>query len=94
MTIIKMRARKPTALAVWSVNGGITIEEEKLTPLKAIRAKCLDCCCGSTHEVKLCPADDCPLHEYRFGKNKNLSRKLSDKQRELLSQYAFKKSDA
>lgn len=26
-----------------------------LTPMKAIRAKCLDCCCGSSVEVKLCP---------------------------------------
>lgn len=38
-----------------------------LTPMKAIRAKCLDCCCGSSEEVKLCPCEDCPLHEYRFG---------------------------
>ena len=25
-------------------------------PLKAIRAKCLDCCCGQANEVKLCPS--------------------------------------
>lgn len=24
-----------------------------MTPVKAIRAKCLDCCCGSTKEVRL-----------------------------------------
>lgn len=41
----------------------------KLTPLKAIRQKCLDCCCGSKTEVKLCPIKDCTLYEYRFGKN-------------------------
>lgn len=40
----------------------------KRTPLKAIRAKCLDCCCGQTYEVRMCPSEDCPLHEYRFGK--------------------------
>lgn len=38
-----------------------------LTPMKAIRQKCLDCCCGSVEEVKQCPCDDCPLHIYRFG---------------------------
>lgn len=38
-----------------------------MTPMKAIRAKCLDCCCGSSVEVKLCPATDCPLFVYRFG---------------------------
>ena len=26
-----------------------------LTPIKAIRAKCLDCCCGSAREVELHP---------------------------------------
>lgn len=41
----------------------------KLTPLKAIRAKCLDCCCGSAYEVKKCASGDCPLFSYRFGKN-------------------------
>lgn len=40
-----------------------------MTPMKAIRAKCLDCCCGQCKEVKLCPCEDCPLHPYRFGKN-------------------------
>lgn len=37
------------------------------TPLKAIRADCLWCCCGSANEVKLCPATECALHEWRLG---------------------------
>lgn len=36
--------------------------------MKAIRAKCLDCTCGESKEVDLCPAEDCPLWDYRFGK--------------------------
>ena len=40
-----------------------------MTPMKAIRLKCLDCCCGSSTEVKLCPAQDCPLWAYRSGHN-------------------------
>lgn len=40
-----------------------------ITPVKAIRAKCLDCCCGSAQEVKLCPITDCPLYPYRMGHN-------------------------
>lgn len=40
-----------------------------MTPLKAIRAKCLDCSCGSANEVRLCPIKDCALYEYRFGHN-------------------------
>jgi hypothetical protein len=41
----------------------------KKTPLKAIRAKCLDCMGSSSNEVKLCPSENCPIHCYRFGKN-------------------------
>ena len=39
-----------------------------LTPRKAIRAKCLDCCCGSASEVRLCTIRKCPLYPHRFGK--------------------------
>ena len=35
--------------------------------MKAIRAKCLDCCCGQSKEVRLCAADGCSLHPYRSG---------------------------
>ena len=38
-----------------------------LTPVKAIRAKCLDCCCNQRLEVRLCPAKDCSLWPYRMG---------------------------
>ena len=56
----------------------------KQTPLKSIRAKCLDCCGGSAKEVRLCPIPDCPLFPFRFGKNPNLQRKLSAAQMEAL----------
>lgn len=39
-----------------------------LTPLKAIRAKCLDCCCGDKKEVRECIIEKCSLHPYRMGK--------------------------
>lgn len=39
----------------------------KLTPMKAIRKKCLDCCCGSSNEVKQCACIKCPLWIYRSG---------------------------
>lgn len=39
----------------------------KLTPLKAIRKKCLDCCAGQMNEVRFCIVITCPLHEYRSG---------------------------
>lgn len=34
---------------------------------KAIRQKCLDCCCGNAAEVRRCPAVNCPLHDFRMG---------------------------
>ena len=38
-----------------------------LTPLKAIRAKCLECCGGSAKEVRLCQSPQCPLWGLRSG---------------------------
>ena len=43
-----------------------------LTPMKAIRLKCLDCSAGSHTEIRLCVINTCPLHPYRFGKNPTL----------------------
>lgn len=40
---------------------------ERITRAKAIRLKCLDCCCGSAHEVRACVCRDCTLWRYRFG---------------------------
>ena len=37
--------------------------------LRAIRAHCLWCCKDSRTEVRLCPAEDCPLWLYRFGEH-------------------------
>lgn len=42
-----------------------------LSPLKAIRAKCLDCMCDQPGEVRLCPCENCALHPYRMGHNPN-----------------------
>ena len=44
-------------------------DDVQQNPVKAIRAKCLDCCCGSSAEVKRCPCEDCALHPFRFGSN-------------------------
>ncbi|MBE6960217.1 MAG: hypothetical protein E7448_05800 [Ruminococcaceae bacterium] len=43
------------------------MEEKRISPLKAIRIKCLDCCCGSSNEVKSCPSVNCSLHPFREG---------------------------
>jgi hypothetical protein len=53
------------------------------TPMKAIRAKCLDCCLGQYGEVKSCTCTDCPLYNFRLGKNPNRkkSRVMSEEQK-------------
>ncbi len=38
-----------------------------LRPLKAVRAKCLDCCCDQRAEVRACSAKTCPLWLFRMG---------------------------
>lgn len=48
-----------------------------MTPMKAIRAKCLDCCCGQTKEVRLCPVKKRPLYLYRFGKRPKMGNYTS-----------------
>lgn len=42
--------------------------QERVSRSKAIRLKCLDCCCGQSAEVRKCPAIDCPLWRYRMGR--------------------------
>jgi len=38
------------------------------TPIKAMRAKCINCSGGSPKEVRLCPVIECALYPYRFGR--------------------------
>lgn len=44
------------------------VEEVELTPMKAIRRKCLDCCGWQPQEVRLCTAILCSLYPYRMGR--------------------------
>ncbi len=57
-----------------------------MTPMKAIRAKCLDCN-GTANEVKLCPCTDCALWPFRLGKNPNIKpRNLTEEQRQAAAE--------
>ena len=38
-----------------------------MSPLKALRARCIDCCAGSANEVRLCTAVSCPAWPFRLG---------------------------
>ena len=51
-------------------------------PQKAIRDKCLDCCCGNASEVRKCTAADCALWPFRMGTNPfRKKRELSPQQK-------------
>ena len=52
------------------------MSKEITNPVKAIRAKCLDCVCGSSNEVAMCPCVDCALYPFRFGKNPYRSKRI------------------
>ena len=63
---------------------------------KAVRYRCLDCCAGSPHEVRLCPSSGCALWPFRMGRgiaDKDgtvTTRERSPKQREVAQQNAQK----
>ncbi len=71
---------------------------KEITPMKAIRQKCLDCSCGSSEEVKNCFAKKCPLYQFRFGykldENGNRrKRDLTDEQRYEMAERLKKVRD-
>ena len=56
------------------------------SPIKAIRAQCLECRNGNNNEVRLCPITDCPLYAFRFGKNPyRQKREYTEEQREQMA---------
>ena len=42
---------------------------EPMSPLRALRARCLDCCAGQANEVAACPVVECPSWPFRMGTN-------------------------
>lgn len=56
-------------------------------PVKVIREKCLDCCCGQYSEVEKCGIKDCPLHSWRFGKNPyRRKRELTEEEKAIAAE--------
>jgi hypothetical protein len=60
-------ARKPNpTVDAFRDADGVTRSIQR--PLKAIREKCKDCCCGNLAEVRRCTIQDCSLWPWRFGR--------------------------
>ena len=47
----------------------IALGHNPMSPLKALRLRCIDCCAGSSLEVRLCTAVSCPSWPFRLGRN-------------------------
>ena len=63
--------------------------------LAAIRAKCIDCCCGQISEVAACTSVTCALWPYRFNHNPFRSpREMSDEQRHAAGERLAKAREA
>ena len=56
------------------------------SPLKAIRAKCLECCCGQASEVKNCQIKTCHLWPYRMDKDTTRTRSMTEEQKQAASE--------
>jgi hypothetical protein len=52
--------------ALWEYRAGRRPQQAILTPLRAVRARCLDCV-ENSGEVRRCLSVECPLHVYRMG---------------------------
>lgn len=48
---------------------------KRLTRAKAIREKCIDCCCGDKKEIRECTLKDCALWRYRMNYEVNENNK-------------------
>ena len=59
---------------------------KSISPMQAIRLKCLDCVCWQSNEVSKCEADDCILWYFRNGKPNAKKRVLSEKHLQALKQ--------
>ena len=60
-------------------------ETKMLNPLMACRQKCLECSAWQIVEVTECPAKDCALFPFRFGKDPGRKKRvLSEEELETL----------
>jgi hypothetical protein len=71
----------PTALAsVWPPNHLVASRagHKAISPVEAIRQKCLDCSGQQPAEVKLCEAVSCPLWPFRSGRHPYTRRSFQE----------------
>ena len=78
--------------AIEIANRNISKETQK-NPVKAIRAKCIDCNGAEdyNHRIKECELKDCPLYPFRMGTNPFRTRKeLTPEQKQAITERLSK----
>ena len=64
----------------------LSLYHSEKNPLKALRARCLDCCCGQASEVRKCTSVSCPSWPFRMGINPfRQKRELTAEQRQAMA---------
>lgn len=52
----------------------------KLTPIQAIRKKCLECSNGQYAEIRECLIETCPLYNFRTGSRYSIKEEETEEQ--------------
>ncbi len=75
-----MTASRTELASVWPPTAAIAEKagHTRKSPMKAIREKCLDCCCGQISEVRACESVKCSLWPFRAGQHPYTSSKLEN----------------
>lgn len=66
--------------SVWPPTAAVAREagHEPMSPMKAIRAKCTDCCAGQLSEIRACETVACALWPFRSGSHPYTSAKTKN----------------
>lgn len=57
------------------------MSDKKMSPLKAIKTKCLECSNNQIGEVRNCTITDCALYPFRKGHNPYIHKNLTEEQK-------------
>ena len=64
----------------------LALGHKPMSPIKALRLRCLDCCGFQQSEVRKCVAVTCPAWPFRMGKNPwRAKRRVTEAQRATLA---------
>lgn len=75
-----MKPDRTALAAVWPPTASVARKagHKQMSPMKAIREKCLDCSCGQPSEIRLCESVKCPLWPFRAGQHIYTKAKLEN----------------